>query len=347
MKKKMRQTIKASHNQAPLFFVFTCVKDGRKYISPLLKSMINQTSKNFIHYIYEDGSKEPLNEIIDEYKKHVSSLEKKYEIIYEKNPINMGLNMSTKHCIDMCNSPYFIWIDCDNWISNNFFEELEKTIKKNKKSIYIGTDRIDVDEKGNARRYLSSRRGVRLISKRKQDVNFLCYGYKYSFFAINKKYYDEINPEHFFVNDRFFFNDNQIITCCIISKYNFAFCKAATSYYLFRENSEGNACKDYIKDAQNLYFGVKKISRKFKWKYDEYLDILEHMHINELIAKHHFSDLQFNESYFCFKQNIKMAYKCKLPYRYKRYYFVYSSVWMILCKWRFLRKLILKNIFIH
>ena len=109
----------------PLFFLFTCVKDGREYIDKLFESLLMQTKKNFIHYIYEDGSDNPLDEIVENYIKRVNQLDEPYRVVYEKCNKNIGLNKATEHCLKKCYLNYFIWMNCDDWLDVNFFKNAE------------------------------------------------------------------------------------------------------------------------------------------------------------------------------------------------------------------------------
>jgi len=129
-----------------LFFVFTCVKNGRKYIEKLFDSLLEQTLTNFVHFIYDDGSDDPIDDLVDEYRKKVSLLANPFPVIYEKNTTNIGINMATQYCISKCCARYFVWIDCDNWIDKNFFNEMTNTInRKGNKFIVYRSNGIRVD----------------------------------------------------------------------------------------------------------------------------------------------------------------------------------------------------------
>ncbi len=303
----------------PIFFVFTCVKNGRQYIGKLFESLSKQSRKNFVHYIYEDGSDEPLDEIVDLYRKTVKESLDPYEIIYEQNNHNVGLNKATKHCIDKCSLPYFIWIDCDNWVNNTFFEELEKTAKKNPNAIYIGSNRIDVID-GKHVKYLSDFKRRMSVSGFFKDILFICAsGFYYSFFAIKKDYYDIVSRGNFFVDSRDFYNDNQVITHCIVSGRSFASCKRAHSFYLFRENSEGNRFIDFNPKIEKHWSGIKEIAfhddRKNKTCID---DILRIILLNAKIqeAKHNGS----SDAHLLKKERNQIIKHSNLPLKYKLYF---------------------------
>lgn len=227
--------MKSYSNEKPLFFLFTCVKDGRKYINKLFDSLLSQTRINFVHYIYEDGSNDPIEDLVLSYKEKVSKLEHPYKVIYEKNPVNIGLNMATKHCIDMCSCPYFIWIDCDNWVDKNFFLELEKTVAKNKKAFLIRTHK-EIYKNGIAIPYDSSI--TRKKNSKLQLNELLRSKFTYSFFAVNNNLYRKNNPCNFMINSKVFFNDDQVLLVCLLSKKcKIAYSRKSIGYFLRRDDS--------------------------------------------------------------------------------------------------------------
>lgn len=241
-------------SQKALFFTFTCVKNGRQFILRLFDSLLKQTKKNFIHYIYDDGSTEPLDDMVEEYKQKVSKLVNPYEVIYEKNPNNIGLNMATKHCIDMCSCPYFIWIDCDNFVDSRFFEEMEKGVVKHKNATVFRTRLFKYDEKNDCvyemyRKHKSYKGKIQL-------KNFLYSKYAYSFFAINYNKYKAANPMNHFENIRTYFNDTQVLFSCALCDCEFAFIENAIGYYLSRDESESHVAMNGSVAKQLEMFGT-------------------------------------------------------------------------------------------
>lgn len=242
------------NNENPLFFLFTCVKDGRKYINKLFDSLLSQTKINFVHYIYEDGSADPIEDLVDIYKEKVSKLSSPYKVIYEKNPINIGLNMATKHCIDMCNLPYFIWIDCDNWVDKDFFKEIEKCCLKKPKADLIRTRLIGVGFSFNVDKPTTNNNTELQL--------FLRSKYYYSFFAVKTKKYLYINKNNYMSDVKTFFNDNQVLMCLLLSKCKIALELKAIGYFGYHPDSM-SACNlplDRGKNDQLLF--LKNVSNK-------------------------------------------------------------------------------------
>lgn len=322
-----------------LFFVFTCVKNGRPFIDRLFRSMLLQTKKNFIHYIYEDGSDEPLGDIVDSYKKAASELEEPYTVIYEKNVKNIGLNMATKHCIEKCSAPYFIWIDCDNWINDVFFEELEKVAKHNKKSIVIRTSCVEIDEKGIENNIFSNRQLKKTVSKKDQSKTFLIGDYGFSFFAVNFSYYKEINPTLKLLNERYMFNDNQVLAHCIFSKKPFSFAAKSISYYLRRDSSEScTSCFNSEIDKHLFIFNCYTILAKND--NSEFAALLPIICKSYVMFRQIMFDMEagrFDEAKLNLKEKIKFDKKENVPLKF-RYPYGSKLLWMVFCNFPFIRK---------
>ena len=255
MAKNNLMSQRTDHNkEEPLFFLITCVKDGRQFINKLFDSLIKQSRINFVHYIYEDGSAHPLDELVDDYKLKVSLLKKPYQVFYEKNPDNVGLNMATISCIKKCNCKFFIWIDCDNWVDEHFFEELEKLYLQNKKAVVLRSKRFLInsttkEEIGSNDEFFYRNS----ITTRSGYDKYLIFGkYYYSFFAVNYEFYRSVNPEFLIINDKSFFNDQQVIFACSKNHKRFAFTEKAIGYCLIRRESE--SASYYLPDEKMILF---------------------------------------------------------------------------------------------
>ena len=285
-------------------FLFTCVKDGKRYIERLFDSLVEQTDTNFVHFIYDNGSSEPVDDLVLKYREKVSKLEKPFEIIYKKTSDAIGLNMATKYCIDKCDKPYFIWIDCDNWVHKDFFKYLIKEIEKHPNHILYRTFLLKVDENG----VVSSNFKKRKLSlKSYNNAAFTFFTrknrYYYSFFAVNTKKYLELSHNKI-LNIRDYYNDEQVLAYCYLSNDNFSIIKKSVGYYLARENSEAHIikpkqaaedlfafdeririAKSISKSAGEYYLTIKKIFSEYN------LMAAEYNSKNFKNAKNHFTKL--------------------------------------------------------
>lgn len=256
-------------DNSPLFFLFTCVKEGRPFINKLFDSLLSQTKINFVHYIYEDGPNDSIGDLVESYKKKVEKLQNPYQVIYEHNPVNIGLTSATQHCIEMCNSKYFIWIDCDNWVDKDFFKELEKEVLKHDDSRIIRT------------RCISSS-GVSLNGegftfrnrfKKNQLKYFLYNSFCYGFFAVDFEWFKQINPSLYFLKKRDYFIDDQVIFTAMLHNGKFAFSDSAIGIYLEHDSNESilfrakNPQGEYNNYSETAHFFGNKLELPLKHFY--------------------------------------------------------------------------------
>ena len=226
-------------NLEPVFFLFTCVKDGRAYIEKLFTSLLNQTKKNFIHYIYEDGSTEPLDELVFDYIEKAKKLETPFEVIYEKCERNIGLNKATEHCLKKCNLKYFIWMNCDDWLDGYFFENAEKYVRKHP-DFAIYRSRMISHFDGKTSIMPCTKKESKIFNKRKQLYPCLSYQFTLNHFIGNYSLLKQVNPDIYLVDNRLIYNDVQICLPFIFKNYKMGYIKDSISHYLYRDNSEYN-----------------------------------------------------------------------------------------------------------
>lgn len=90
---------------------------NRAYILPkLYKSLLNQTNKDFIWLIVDDGSTDNTEEVVDLWKK-----EQKIDIRYFKQE-NKGKHIAHNKGVFLCETPLFMCVDSDDFITNTAIE---------------------------------------------------------------------------------------------------------------------------------------------------------------------------------------------------------------------------------
>ena len=102
-----------------------------KYVDKCLNSIINQTYKNLEIILVEDCSTDKTYECIKDYPKK----DKRIRII--KNKKNSGLSYSRNAGIKSSKGKYISFIDSDDYITDNFYENMLNTIKKENADIAI------------------------------------------------------------------------------------------------------------------------------------------------------------------------------------------------------------------
>ena len=102
-------------------FIVPCY-NGEKYIVKCLDSILKQTSNNYEVIVINDGSTDNSINIINKYKN-----DKKIVII---NQDNMGLSLARNNGINKAKGEYLIFVDCDDYIQNDFLKTIDKKSKR-------------------------------------------------------------------------------------------------------------------------------------------------------------------------------------------------------------------------
>lgn len=106
------------------------VYNGEKYIKRCVESVKNQTFNNWEIILIDDGSKDKTGEICDKYVAEDARI----KVIHKHNE---GVSLARNIGIDKAKGDYVTFIDCDDWIDNNFFKEAAIFLEKNSMDILI------------------------------------------------------------------------------------------------------------------------------------------------------------------------------------------------------------------
>ena len=110
--------------------IFTPTYNRKEYIEKVYKSLINQTNKDLVWLIIDDGS-------IDQTEKYIHTCieEKKINIEYYKQN-NQGKHIAYNNACNRCKTDFMICLDSDDYFSDNAVEELEEMTQKIKEDIW-------------------------------------------------------------------------------------------------------------------------------------------------------------------------------------------------------------------
>lgn len=112
-----------------LISVIIPVYNTERYVKQTMDSVINQTYRNIEILVVDDGSTDNSPSICDSY-----TTDNRVQVFHRKNA---GVGASRQFGVDHCQGEYFVTIDSDDYISEDFVEKLYKTIKKNKADIAV------------------------------------------------------------------------------------------------------------------------------------------------------------------------------------------------------------------
>lgn len=120
-----------------LISIIVPVYNVEKYLRECLDSLINQTYKNIEIIIVDDGSTDNSGKICDEYEKK----NKNIKVIHKENE---GLGFARNTGLEYVHGEYVTFVDSDDYVDNDFIEELYKNITtKNVDICKSGFKRID------------------------------------------------------------------------------------------------------------------------------------------------------------------------------------------------------------
>lgn len=100
------------------YTIIITVYNKEKYLERCLKSICNQTSKNYEIIVVNDGSTDKSEKIIKKYQK-------KHKFKYYKKE-NTGVSDTRNYAIEKVNTDYFLFVDADDYIANDLIEQIEK-----------------------------------------------------------------------------------------------------------------------------------------------------------------------------------------------------------------------------
>ena len=100
------------------------------YIENNIKSLLNQTYKNFEIIYIDDGSTDNSLNILNMFKK----IDSRIKVIHQENS---GVSHSRNVGIEYSNGEYITFIDADDFVDNDYLEYLLNLISKNHSDMAI------------------------------------------------------------------------------------------------------------------------------------------------------------------------------------------------------------------
>lgn len=113
------------HSRSVILSVVSPVYNGAKYLEPFLQSVLQQSFPHFELIMVDDGSTDSSVEIIKSYQKKDSRI----HLIGQNHK---GAGSARNFGLSQAKGQYIIFLDCDDWFSDDFFKTM--------------IDRIEVDQ---------------------------------------------------------------------------------------------------------------------------------------------------------------------------------------------------------
>ena len=93
------------------------VYNVEKYITKTIESVINQTYSDIEVILIDDGSEDSSGSICDEYAKN----DDRIKVFHQEN---LGVSQARNKGIDISTGDYILFIDSDDYVSNDYIEAL-------------------------------------------------------------------------------------------------------------------------------------------------------------------------------------------------------------------------------
>lgn len=112
------------------FSIIIPVYNAEKYIDKCLASILGQTFENFECIVIDDGSSDNSNIIINKYTVN----DQRFKVIHQEN---MGVGAVRNAGLDIAKGEYIIFIDADDYVTNDFLEKFALKICSTNADIVI------------------------------------------------------------------------------------------------------------------------------------------------------------------------------------------------------------------
>ncbi|WP_433745215.1 glycosyltransferase [Falsibacillus pallidus] len=126
----------------PKISVIMGVYNGEKYLHDAIKSILNQSFKDFEFIICDDGSTDKSVNIIEHYKKNDK------RILFLQNDKNIGLAATLNKCITVADGEYIARMDCDDVSLLDRFNKQVDFLDNNKNIALVGGNANLFNDKG-------------------------------------------------------------------------------------------------------------------------------------------------------------------------------------------------------
>ena len=260
-------------SKKPLISIIIPIYNAENYIGKTIESFINQSFKNFELIMVNDGSKDDSVKIA---KKKLEKSNLQYKLIDQEN---MGVSGARNTGIEEVNGDYILFFDDDDFIKDNYFNNIVEVIKKKDlDALFWGYDVSDED--GNIfRKYEQVYSYIDGILPGKKVVEKLLKGelnIRIGSCLFNKKII--LNNNFRFIKNIRYGEDQEFHTRVLLKCERVASIKESKMVYLKRKNSASYEIAPYRLDALKAY---EILLRDLK-KQDEYkkaYNLLKHYYI--------------------------------------------------------------------
>lgn len=229
---------------APKISVIIPCYNTAKYLEKCLKSLINQTLKEIEIICINDGSTDNSLKILKKY----TILDNRIKILTQDN---QGQSVARNKGIDIATGEYIGFVDSDDWIDLNFYEELYKTAKKTNSDIIM----CNFACIKNGKIKTNSVKHNKIYTNFKDKVNILSNGACW-----NKIFRTElIKTNKIYFPTNIFYEDNLFLIEAIYYSKNLTTINKTKYYYCIHDKSTTQNFQNIDKLKKSLVILINKI----------------------------------------------------------------------------------------
>ena len=286
--------------------------NSEKYIERCINSILDQTYKNIQIIVINDGSEDSTGKILDRFVNKIK--------VYEKK--NEGVSNARNYGIEKCETPYFMFVDSDDYLEPQAVSILYENLKKSNSDIAMG--RVD-EEKDNI-----------ILEKDKYDYLFET---KVNYFMVpwNKLYKTEIF-ENLKYPDMILAEDEYLIHHILKKIKKMIIVKEKTYNYSLNSNGLTSQKLKNYRDIINAFKNRYEFFKNTKYETKAHIQYLNY-YIN-FYCKYRSENIKKEDLVLEFKDNLKKLKKMKISIKLKFLLFgfsdeLYYRLWKVrskLCK---------------
>lgn len=235
----------------PLFSIIVPVYNVEKYINKCVNSILEQTFTDFEIILVDDGSPDNCPAICDEYAKK----DARVKVIHKKNG---GLINARKSGLEIAGGEYIGFVDGDDWIEPDTYENFAKMIKKYAPDIVLSDFYFDNGkELANSNQLFEQEFYDKSALKEKLYPKMLFSGIYYKF-GVNPCCWSKVYKKELIeknlpqVDGRIKMGEDAAFTYpCLLDAESAATVKKPSYHYIQNPQSMTNS---YNKDLKNIIF---------------------------------------------------------------------------------------------
>ena len=248
--------------EKPLISIIIPVYKVEKYLEKCIKSVLDQTYKNIQIILVDDGSPDNCGNICDNYAK----IDNRIEVIHKANG---GLSEARNVGLKVARGEYIGFVDSDDYVSNEMFENLYNTLISNDVDVSICNFYTVINNKNIIK---NADNGVEIYNKL-EILKEILLDKKIQSYAWNKLYKRELFKDiEYPVGKKY---EDIGTTFYILEKCNKIAVSGSPEYYyitrgdsIVNNNTEGTVI-DYISLISDRYDYIDKKYKELK-KYNDY-----------------------------------------------------------------------------